>query len=229
MTFPGFPSSAEATPVPRLFFSQLLPAIARPEELIVTLYFFYAQARAKGRPLSVDQLAAETPLIRSLAHISDNPQAALRLGLSLAVERGTLLQAEVETDGQPLTIYLLNTPNQRRALARLARLPLEEPQPPAQPPAEANIFVLYEENIGPLAPLIADELKDAEERYPWPWLQAAFREAVALNKRSWRYIQAVLQRWEREGPDYEAIGSDSTADGGHKRSLFRRYRYLIRR
>lgn len=229
MSFPGFPTSAEATPIPRLFFSQLLPAIARPEELIVTLYFFYAQGRAKGRPLSIDQLAAETPLISALAHLSDDPQAALRLGLALAVARGTLLQAEVAADGQPRTIYLLNTPNQRRALARLARLPQEEPKPPAQPPAQANIFALYEDNIGPLAPLIADELKDAEERYPWPWLQAAFREAVALNKRSWRYIQAVLQRWEREGPDYEAIGPDTTADGSRKRSLFRRYRYLIRR
>lgn len=237
MFFPGFPSSGEATPVPRLFFSQLLPAISRAEELIVTLYFFYAQGRAKGRPLrflTASELAAETTLIRALANFSDDAQAALQVGLTLAVERGTLLKAEVESDSQAQAIYLLNTPGQRRALAGLSQVQLEEPLPPAKPPASTNIFVLYEENIGALTPLIADELRDAEERYPWPWIQAAFREAVAMNKRSWRYIQAVLQRWETEGPDYEAIGRDTTADGGHggrqgKRPLSGRYRHLFRR
>src|SRR5947209_12830251 len=40
-----------------------------------------------------------------------------------------------------------------------------------------NIFVLYEQNIGLLSPLIADELKDAADQYPAEWIEAAFREA----------------------------------------------------
>ena len=62
-----------------------------------------------------------------------------------------------------------------------------------------NIFVLYEQNIGLLAPMIADELKDATDQYPQEWIEAAFREAVQQNKRKWSYIRAILRRWETEG------------------------------
>ena len=62
-----------------------------------------------------------------------------------------------------------------------------------------NIFVLYEQNIGLLSPLIADELKDAADQYPAEWIEAAFREAVQQNKRKWSYIRAILRRWETEG------------------------------
>jgi DNA replication protein len=62
-----------------------------------------------------------------------------------------------------------------------------------------NIFILYEQNIGLLSPLIADELKDAEDQYPSEWIEAAFREAVLHNKRKWSYIRAILRRWETEG------------------------------
>ncbi|HEX4205034.1 MAG TPA: DnaD domain protein [Ktedonobacteraceae bacterium] len=62
-----------------------------------------------------------------------------------------------------------------------------------------NIFVLYEQNIGLLSPLIADELKDAAEQYSADWIEAAFREAVQNNKRNWKYIHAILRRWETEG------------------------------
>lgn len=62
-----------------------------------------------------------------------------------------------------------------------------------------NIFVLYEQNIGLLSPLIAEELKDAADQYPPEWIEAAFREAVQQNKRKWSYIRAILRRWETEG------------------------------
>jgi DNA replication protein len=62
-----------------------------------------------------------------------------------------------------------------------------------------NIFVLYEQNIGLLSPLLADELKDAADQYPADWIEAAFREAVQHNKRKWSYIRAILRRWETEG------------------------------
>jgi DNA replication protein len=62
-----------------------------------------------------------------------------------------------------------------------------------------NIFILYEQNIGLLSPLIADELKDAADRFPMDWIEAAFREALQYNKRKWSYIRAILRRWETEG------------------------------
>ncbi len=64
---------------------------------------------------------------------------------------------------------------------------------------QPNIFVLYEQNIGLLSPMIAEELKDAAEHYPAEWIEAAFREAVLHNTRKWTYIRAILRRWETEG------------------------------
>jgi len=62
-----------------------------------------------------------------------------------------------------------------------------------------NLFRLYEENIGPITPLMADELKDAEKEYPFAWLEEAIQIAVVNNVRRWRYIQAILKSWKEEG------------------------------
>jgi DNA replication protein len=62
-----------------------------------------------------------------------------------------------------------------------------------------NIYVLYEQNIGLLTPIMAEKLQEAEGRYPGEWLDAAFEEAVLNNKRNWRYIERILERWTAEG------------------------------
>lgn len=62
-----------------------------------------------------------------------------------------------------------------------------------------NIFVLYEQNIGLLTPMLANQLEDAADHYPAEWVEAAFSEAVQRNKRNWKYISAILRRWETEG------------------------------
>jgi DNA replication protein len=62
-----------------------------------------------------------------------------------------------------------------------------------------NIFVLYEQNIGLLTPMIANQLEDAADHYPAEWIESAFSEAVQRNKRNWKYISAILKRWETEG------------------------------
>ncbi len=212
----GFPTSARATPVPSLFFSRLLPQMERPEELVVTLYFFYAQGLQRRSPPFVTrrELAADVTLARALANLAGEGGEPLDRGLALAVERGSLLRVEARGDGRSEELYLLATPHNRRAAQELAgaELRLDEPLPAATPVQPPNIFALYEENVGGITPLIADDLKDAEERYPPQWMEAAFREAVAMNKRSWRYIHSILKRWEAEGPDYEEAGRDPKAD-----------------
>jgi DnaD/phage-associated family protein len=75
-----------------------------------------------------------------------------------------------------------------------------------------NIFTLYEQNIGMLTPLIAEQLRDAEQTYPAAWIEDAFREAVSLNKRSWKYIHAILERWRTEGKDEKPDRRSAEAD-----------------
>jgi DnaD/phage-associated family protein len=228
--FEGFPAGARAIAIPSLFFTAVLPCIEDPAELVVTVYFFFAHARKKGQPrfLTYAELAADGSLTAALGAL---PEDGLRRGLNAAVERGTLLRLAVEQNGGA-ELFFLNAPEGQRAVAavkagrvELGGLRVEGGASRAPLP---SVFALYEENIGTIGPLIADELKDAETRYPREWIEAAFKEAVSLNKRSWRYIEAILKRYEAEGPDYEKAGRDTEGDE-RRRSLAGRYRHLVRR
>jgi DnaD/phage-associated family protein len=64
---------------------------------------------------------------------------------------------------------------------------------------QPDIFTLYEQNIGMLTPRIAEELREAEKLYPETWIKDAINEAIALNKRNWRYIERILEHWSAEG------------------------------
>ena len=72
-----------------------------------------------------------------------------------------------------------------------------------------NIFRLYEENIGPLTPMIADALREAEQEYPIQWLEDALRIAVENNARNWRYVEAILERWQDKGRDEQKDRRDT--------------------
>jgi DnaD/phage-associated family protein len=63
-----------------------------------------------------------------------------------------------------------------------------------------TVFRLYEQNIGPLTPLLAERLIRAMELYPVEWIEAAISEAVAYNRRNWRYIVRILENWTADGP-----------------------------
>ncbi len=69
------------------------------------------------------------------------------------------------------------------------------------PGEKPSIFSLYEDNVGVLSPLLAQELTEAEDRYSESWINQAFKIAVSENKRSWRYIAGILRRWAAEGKD----------------------------
>ena len=47
--------------------------------------------------------------------------------------------------------------------------------------------------------MISDILRDAEKTYPEDWIEEAMKIAVEGNKRSWRYVEAILKRWVSEG------------------------------
>ncbi len=226
-SFSGFLSGALATAVPNAYFSDVLPALSRVEELVVSLYFFFLAARPGGQRQPVDErsLRAEAPLVRALTRLSAlSLEEALAAGLAGCVEHRLLLAARSGAGGKG---YLLNTAANRKVLAA-GGMPLAPEQREASPEAAVtatpNVFRLYEDNIGTITPLLAEELKDAAERYPAAWLEAAFHEAVSLNKRSWRYIAAILERWAAEGPDYETSGRNTEPDW-----LEQRYRATKRR
>ena len=184
--FTGFGPATKRLPVPAPLLSSLLAEIEDCAELKCTLRFLWHEAQQSGAPkrVAVAALLTDAVLLAALGG-SD----AIERGVDLAVERGTLIEA----DGW----LLLRTPQNERAAERLG---VAAPDQAVGVPSERpNVFQLYEENIGILTPMVADELRAAEEEYPHGWVEAALRETAAGNIRSWRYAAAILDRWEREG------------------------------
>lgn len=204
--FAGFPAGKLATtPVPNLFFSELLPLVDNLAELKVILHLFWliGKKRGKLRYARLDELLRDRLLLAALATPKLSGEAVLRDALERATARGALLHTTVARGGATEEWYMINSANGREVLERLAAGELdlladlgEDVQLQAERP---TIFVLYEQNIGLLTPMIAEELRDAERHYPAEWIADAFREAVKANKRSWRYVLRILERWRVEG------------------------------
>jgi len=219
-SFSGFPAGkVRFTSVPNLFFSELLPAIDDLAELKVTLHILWLLSQKKGYPryVSFKELSGDGMLLAGLKSLDQGSEGSLREGLERAVARGTLLHVAVEQDGKQDELYFMNTDQGRQTVEKLRRgqLDLGLTVLPAEPPLEVerpNIFVLYEQNIGLLQPLIAEQLKDAEQTYPGEWIEEAFQIAVEQNKRSWAYVRAILERWATEGKDDDKGKRDSRKD-----------------
>jgi DnaD/phage-associated family protein len=208
--FNGFPARMEFTPVPRVFINRLVPQIRDIVELKVTLHLFSVIYRKRGSPrfAAYRELLGDAGLMGGLKEEGKSTEEVLRRGLDMAVDRGTILRVILSAGGKPEEAYFLNTESDRRSLAKiqsgeLALAGLKAPGKTAGTEVEEtpNIFVLYEQNIGMLTPMIAEELREAEEQYPGEWIEDAIREAVSLNKRSWRYIVRILERWTTDGRD----------------------------
>ena len=204
--FKGFPEGKHhQVSIPSLLFKDLLPIVDDLGEMKISLYTFWRLDQMEGafRFLRFSDLANDPVLLTGLRKpgISDNE--SLHEALNRAVQRGTLLEFKFVPPEDVETVYFLNSPRGRAALQALKSGKWHPDLSAAEPPQEIgeppNIFRLYEENIGALSPMIAESLKDAEENYPLLWIEEAIRIAVENNKRNWRYIMAILERWGREG------------------------------
>ena len=219
--FSGFSNRTQYTPIPNVFFSQLLSQIDDIAELKVTLHIFWLlyPKRSYPRFVSYRELLGDRSLMNSFKGAENSPDDIMRQALEMAVGRGTILHLNLiaDDDKVPEDVYFLNTESDRRAVARIqnGELALEglkaggRSYSGAEIGEQPDIFTLYEENIGIIGPMVAEELKEAEKLYPEAWIKDAFREAVSLNKRSWRYIARILERWSTEGRSNGTYRRDS--------------------
>lgn len=201
MAFAGF-STDTLVGLPPELFSEVIPSITLPSELKVTLQIFYRLSRQRSAPrrVSWDDLVADRTLRRSLRSVSKlRPiEDMLAEGLDAAVRRGTLIHLALPADGRVGNWYLVNTAANRAWAERLAAAQAVL-APAGELPERSSLIGLYEQNIGLVTPMLVDELREAEERYPREWIEEAMREAVRANARSWRYIRKVLERWAAHG------------------------------
>jgi DNA replication protein len=234
--FVGFPdANMKRVILPDLFFSDLLPQIDDLAELKLTLHCFWLLNGQEGemRYLRGDDLRGDAVLLTSLNLASDlrTPQQTLADALERAVARNTLLRLDVEVEteaGGDKTVwedwYFMNTVKGRQIVAmirqgRLHDLHAIAPEEARLKVERPNVFVLYEQNIGVLTPLIADQLRDMEKSYPPEWVAEAFDIAVANNKRALRYILAILKRWETEGKDNDEKYQRDTPESRRRRYI----------
>ncbi len=199
-TFSGIPEGRLTfTPIPNVVWSELLPLMDDLAEVKVTLHIFYllSQKKCSPRYVTLPELQSDPTLMQSLEFKQEN----LRRGLARATAHGALLEVNAASGAW----YFFNTPESRKALEKIASgelnlgEPLDLPQP--APQATPNIFKLYEQHIGGLSPLIADELQAAELDYPPDVILDAFRSAAEHNVRNWAYIRKILSDWTRRNKD----------------------------
>jgi DnaD/phage-associated family protein len=202
--------------IPAVFFSELLPQIDHLGELKLTLYVLWRLDRMSGdfRYLKEADILDDAVFMSGLGDSTEKQAAVLAESIAHCVSRGTLLHTTVSQGSEQVSLYFFNSPKGRAVVEAIQDQGWQVLDGDFVPPVELvperpNIYTLYEENIGPLTPLLAEALEDAEKDYPAAWIEEAFQIAVEKNVRTWRYIAAILRRWQERGYDVRKDRRDS--------------------
>jgi DnaD/phage-associated family protein len=199
-----------STSIPLSFLTDVAPGITSMEEMQVMLAVFRLLHEAGGAaaPLAEKALLRDR-LLRNALRVEGSPRAPdtrIAKGLERSLARGSLVRLVTAQSRKRATWYYLNTPENRATLRLMESGQLPAPRalwPDDEPPSitidRPNAFRLYEQNIGPLTPLIADQIARAIDAYPEDWIEDAMAEAVSYNRRSWRYVSRILENWIVEG------------------------------
>lgn len=217
--FRGFPPHKDRlTQIPAAFFAELLPAIDHLGEMKVTLYALWRLSHTEGKfpYIRRSDFQADEVFFASFGPDHKAALSYLDESLQLALKRGALLQAAAELGNQTESFYFLNdlkgNAGQKAITDGHWQPSADENFPLKLDPGRPNIFRLYEEHIGPLTPIIAEALTEAEGNYPDSWIEEAFQISVKNNVRKWRYIEVILQRWQEEGRDDRTDQRDPQKD-----------------
>ncbi len=225
--FSGFVAGkTHFTRIPADFFSELLPIVDDLDELKAILYVFWRLGEGEGdvRYLRLEDALADLIFLDGLSGEVEVHDQVAQQAFARAAQRGVLLEIAVKRSQRTETWYFLNSQKGREAVDRLRRgeftglvhdiddvvVGLEKERP--------NIFLLYEQNIGMITPLLADQLRQAERTYPENWIRDAFSIAVSQNKRTWAYIYRILQNWAEHGKDTTSQTGRSLAPDSHESS-----------
>lgn len=209
--------------------AQLLLRLVRDVWNPVELKMVLAVAAMGGdrEPIAERDLLADADLlagVRADGSARSAPDRA-REGLCAAVARGILISLSAEDEER--WYVLASEENRRKAHSGGFTVP-DLPEPIPLPIERPGIYALYEQNIGLLSPLLADRLADAMLRYPEVWIAEAIGEAVAYNRRSWRYIERILENWATEGRSDETHRRDHETDGSSRETLRDKYSKYLR-
>lgn len=203
--FSGFPRKGRLTKIPGIFFTDVLPHIDSLNELKVTLYCFWRLQRKEGNVpfLQRREIIGDRNFMNALGANPTDREAALDDGLERATQRGTLLHVRAAADRAEDDLYFVNSERSQAVVQGIIdgewTPPVEAGIPTTLIVERPNAFTLYEQNIGPLTPLIADQLRDLTDEYSELWVEEAIQIAVQNNVRRLPYITKILERRAMEG------------------------------
>tara|TARA_Y100000758_G_scaffold208273_1_gene149020 strand:+ start:361 stop:1092 length:732 start_codon:yes stop_codon:yes gene_type:complete len=215
----GFPRGVNFTPVPDPLLASLLEEIDSLDELKVILRTIHELHRQRKVPASIsfaDLYSDRT--VAAMLHTSGRQlEELVQSAVSSASNRGILMV--IETDGSQSQIFL-NTEPVRRALISSGmdiatkRYESAETWPNTDAALDKlDAVTFYEQNVGHMTPLIAENIRTALEEHPEDEVLLAIRKAAEANARNWNYIAAILRRWAIEGrPEELDDGRDGTAE-----------------
>ncbi len=202
--FSGFGGKKDGvTPISSTFFTELMPSIDHLGELKVTLFAIWFLAQQEGNLLGIrfNHFLSDPTLMNGL----NQSKEFLVESLDKACQRSSILRYQQENAPIEEAVFFLNTPKGRAAIKALhkgAWSTADQDQSVLTTPVQRpNIYKLYEDNIGPLTPLIAETLQETEQTYPQDWIVEAIQIAVENNVRRWRYVDAILKSWKERGRD----------------------------
>jgi DNA replication protein len=198
------------THLPAAYVNQMVRQVSDLDELKVTLVLFFLLSRSRDYPAYVTRTDV---VLRTAAMLGLDEDACIA-ALGTAVNRGVFLEGDVVTGDTKTVAYFANLDCDIEAIARV--MDKDGAKVAGAQERSANIFELYEQNIGIITPLIAEELKDAQKSYPAEWIEEAFREAVKGHKQNWKYVSRILERWSTEGRGSGAHRQSSGADDPDK-------------
>ena len=204
--FSGFSSNPSAfSKLPDEFFSSVLNQVSDVDELKITLYclWFISKKETSSPWVSWQNIITDKAFLEGLSKVHSEALMLAGSGIAKAVERGTLLTNFPKTSKFDNSIFVPNSPFGRAYLKNLNSEKtislIDGENIPALERDRPNIYMLYEQHIGTLTPMISDILLEAEKDFPVEWLEEAMQVAVKNNVRRWTYIEAILKRWKQEG------------------------------
>jgi len=234
LSFKGFPARADVTPVPNLFFTEAMSGIDDIIELKTVLYVFHILAYKRGYPrvTTLKDLCADIVFTQV---IGIHSREAMKQALDGAVSHNVLLHVRCDAADGTEDLYMINNDEGRKTADKIydGEIQLPGMMPSALVLGETgslrSVFTLYEQNIGILTPIISQQLQEAERQYPADWIESAFKEAVTLNRRNWKYIVKILQRWAAEGKDDGTARRYTKKDDDRDKYIQGKYGHMVRR
>ena len=193
--FNPFPRGVEFVPIPAPLLGELLSDIKDLNELKIILRGIWHIHQKKGTPRVMyrDELYSDPSVAQALGAYAEELERAVDAALDLAVAKGIFMEIE-QKENRPS--YVLNTDSERRSVLRTMHNDELRNQPKSETRSVAinrpTVFGFYEQNIGPLTPIISDRINEAQTTYPEKWICEAIEIAAENGVRNWRYVAAVL-------------------------------------